>query len=620
MNPPRPDNATNDLSQSAAVAKYQAAVQTAVVAGMFSAVVAAVLLYDFAGRGPDVPLETAEYQAIKSELAQQPDSEEIKARLRNLDVELRKSYFHQRRFTRIGAWLLLGGVVVLLIAAKSARTLRPELPMPEPPAVPRDPEIKTMSAARWSVAVLGLALVAGAALLIRNLPTQLPTTEELAAKKQPSITPTPVGPRPTPVTPAISTNDQLEANWPRFRGPGGQGISHHKDVPTKWDAASGEGIVWNTPVPLVGNNSPVVWGDRVFLSGATEETREVYCFDARSGEILWQQEVPPDPNAPDEPLEVMDDTGFAAPTMATDGRRVYAIFATGDVAAFDFDGKPAWQKSLGRPKNAYGYASSLTTYQNLLLIQYDQGSPKEKLSKMIALDGATGETAWEMTRDVANSWPSPIVIRLEDGSHQLITASDPWVIAYDPADGRELWRSKSLQGDVGPSPAFAGGTVYVTCETAYLTAIRVDASTKGDVTETHKLWEGEDGLPDTASPLATEEFVFLAASYGILTCYDAKSGELLWEEDFDDSTFTSSPSLAGDLLYLFTEEGKAWIVKPTREGCQRIGEAELGEECVTSPAFQDGRIFIRGAEHLFAIGSSPETPDSPLPTPTSGND
>jgi len=122
------------------------------------------------------------------------------------------------------------------------------------------------------------------------------------------------------------------------------------------------------------------------------------------------------------------------------------------------------------------------------------------------------------------------------------------------------------------------------------------------------LWEAEDSLPDTCSPLATAEHVFVLASFGTLTCYDAKQGELLWEEDFDDAVFTASPSLVGKRLYLIgEEEGKAWIVEPGPQGCKRIGEAVLGEDCVTSPALQDGRIYLRGKQHLFCIGKSEPT-------------
>ncbi|KKK78130.1 hypothetical protein LCGC14_2846650, partial [marine sediment metagenome] len=390
----------------------------------------------------------------------------------------------------------------------------------------------------------------------------------------------------------FTSPEEIARNWPRFRGPGGSGISPWANIPTDWDGPSGRGILWKTLLPLPGESSPVVWGDRVFLTGATETKREVYCFHADTGSLLWRREVRT-PKTPTEAPDVFDDTGFAAPTPLVDGQRVYALFANGDLACFDFQGRQVWAMSLGTPDNIYGHASSLAMWKNLLIVQYDQGADADDgLSDITAYDGATGELAWVEGRTVPNSWTTPIVIRHEDRD-QIITAANPWVIAYDPADGSEIWRAKCLRQDVGPSPTFADGVVFVANEFPYVTAIQADGS--GDVTETHILWQGEDGLPDTASPIATDQFVFLLASYGTLSCYDAKSGEFLWEQDFDES-FTSSPSLVGERLYLFGLEGKGWVVKPSREGCEIVAETDLGEECVTSPAFQQGRLYIRGKQ------------------------
>lgn len=189
----------------------------------------------------------------------------------------------------------------------------------------------------------------------------------------------------------------------------------------------------------------------------------------------------------------------------------------------------AWSKSLGLPENSYGHASSLATYKNLLLVQLDQGSARAPKSKLLAFDSATGKIVWQVARPVPNSWASPIVIRLADRD-QVVTAADPWVIAYNPADGKEIWRAKCLKTDIGPSPVFADGKVFVANDNCNLSAIRADGH--GDVTAAGVLWKGEDGLPDTCSPLATKEFVLLLTSFGTLSCYDAVKGDMLWSEDF----------------------------------------------------------------------------------------
>lgn len=445
-------------------------------------------------------------------------------------------------------------------------------------------------------------------------PTPEPKPEPAAQPeppKQPAMepaAPTPpapqaAGPEPGPDTAAgPPTDEEWRRNWPRFRGPAGTGVSTFADAPTKWDGASGEGIRWKTAIPLPGNSSPIVWGQRVFVTGADEARRVVYCCDADSGNLLWEAEAPGTPDSTAAPPKVGEATGFAAPTPATDGRRVYAMFANGDIAAVDFAGQVRWSRSLGMPKNTYGHATSLAMAGGLVLVQFDQGTKQDKASKLLALKAETGETAWEAPREVPNSWPTPLVIE-HAGQPQIITAADPWVIAYAPADGKEIWRAKCLQADVGPSPTYAGGVVFVANEFPGMAAIRPDGT--GDVTDSHVLWEADVGSPDCCSPLATDQFLLVLASFGTLTCYDAKEGgEPLWEHDFDGGNFSSSPTLVSNLVYLFDEDGKAYIVEPTAEECKPVAEAELGEPCVTSPAFQDGRIYVRGAEHLYCIGNA----------------
>jgi outer membrane protein assembly factor BamB len=343
----------------------------------------------------------------------------------------------------------------------------------------------------------------------------------------------------------------------------------------------------------------VIWGDRLFVSGADEKSRKVFCFDAVKGTLLWQKDVPGTPASTAKPPKISEDTGYAASTMATDGRRAFAIFANGDVAALDFQGNLVWARSLGIPNSSYGYASSLATYKNLLLIQFDQGSEaKDNLSKAMALDGATGKVVWDVRRPVPNSWTSPIVAHTTLGD-QFVTAADPWVIAYDPADGKELWRANRLRQDVGPSPVFRGGVIYVVNSSPCLSAIRVDGH--GDVTKTHVLWSGEDNLPDICSPLATDDYVFLLDSSAGLTCYDAKGGKKLWEKEVEGAC-KASPSMVGKYLYLLNDEGKMAIVEPGPKECKPVGTADLGEPCTASPAFHNGRMYLRGAKNLFCIG------------------
>lgn len=637
----------------------QAASGCVAVAVVFLIAVAALLGWDYSRRVASDPLETPEFRQLKARLAEDPRNEALKEEIRQLDLRLREEYFRQREFVAWGVWLLLAGMVVLLIAAKAATTLRRRLPLPQAPTELVDLESARSRAARWAVGLLaavftGLALIVqvgfhsplesassreisplaarhvsrGATGMAGGLAATTSTTGVSPPENGPSASaaagssseassrsvagkagagasqstePTPSGVTPTsqPATAtAPPTPEQYAKNWPCFRGPGGTGVSSYPNVPTHWDGASGENIVWKAAVPLPGHSSPVVWNDRVFLSGATEQKRQVFCFSTADGKLLWAQEVPATAASPGK-VEVSEDTGFAASTPATDGQRVYAIFANGDLAAYDFQGQLVWARSLGIPKNQYGHASSLVTWRDRLIVQFDQGTARDKLSRLMALDGPTGKTVWETPRPVPNSWASPIVAQTPTGE-QIITCGDPWVIAYQPSDGKEIWRANCLRQDVGPSPTWREGVVYVANQFPQVSAIRTDGH--GDVTATGLLWMGEDGLPDICSPLATPEYLLLLASFGTLTCYQRQDGKKLWEHDFE-TNFKSSPSLVGSTVYVISEEGKGWVVQPGPEGVKPLAESNLGEPCVTSPAFQDGRIYLRGQTHLFCIGT-----------------
>jgi outer membrane protein assembly factor BamB len=175
------------------------------------------------------------------------------------------------------------------------------------------------------------------------------------------------------------------------------------------------------------------------------------------------------------------------------------------------------------------------------------------------------------------------------------------VIAYAAGDGSERWRCKALRQDVGPSPIAGDGVVFVANEFPGATAIRLGGS--GDVTDSHVVWTAEFSIPDTASPLLFDDLILMMTSFGTLACYDAKVGDQpLWEEDFDDN-FQSSPTRIGDSVLLIGQSGKCWLIHPTRDQCETIGESDLGEECVSCPALGPQRIYIRGRQHLICIGA-----------------
>jgi outer membrane protein assembly factor BamB len=557
---------------------YQTAVRVAIVGGVFSVIVFAFLVLNYVQRTVADPKRIEELDRLKIEILDRLADEQLISRIRRLDLRVRQDRIRRLDFSRRGIYLLLGGVVVFLIGVKWAATYRKKLPSPQPRGDDRDAQVREATCARWVVTV-GLAALGSGSLFLAFTP-RIDFSEA-----------------PTRST-SYPSWEEINKNWPRFRGPGGLGISAHTNVPTNWNGRTGEGILWKRKVPLPGHNSPVLWGDRVFLSGADANSREVYCFDAVSGDMLWRKAVVTVADSNAETPEVMEDTGFAAPTVVTDGRRVYAIFATGDVGCFNVNGEEVWARALGMPESSYGYASSLAIYRNLLLIQYDQGSVEDEKSKLIALSIFSGQTAWQTKRPVPNSWTSPIVIKV-GSQHQIITCGDPWVIAYNPANGTELWRAECLGTDVAPSPIYAGGLIFGIEPYTKLAAIRPDG--RGNVTKTHIAWNVDVDAPDICTPVSNGELIFLLTTEGTLTCYQVRDGKKLWEKDVGKD-FKASPSLVGDRLYLLSEKGVMFIIEAGDEH-KELARCELGEDCRASPAFADGRIYIRGTENLYCIGT-----------------
>lgn len=569
----------NSVEAKAANTWYQTAVNSAVVAGVFALIVLALLVVNYVQIKVVDPVRAEKLEIMKLKLADQLDNQELLTKIRETDLQIRRDKIQRLAFAHRGGWLLLGSLAVFLIAVKYAVSCRKRLPAPQAPSGAGDEQVRQATFARWAVTAGLVVFSSLAAFLATRSKIDFDVAGALSAP-YPSI-------------------EEIRKNWPGFRGPGGLGISAYTNIPSSWDGNTGRSIAWKTAVPLEGKNSPIVWGDRVFVSGADENVRQVYCFDAHSGEHLWTGDVPNRAPAGTEPLESPDDTGLAASTMTTDGRRVYAIFATGDIGCFDFEGNEIWSKNLGPPDSTYGYASSLAMYRNRVLIQYDQGAAEDKKSRLIALDGFSGRTVWETKRPVPNSWTSPIIADSESGL-QLITCGDPYVIAYDPNNGAELWRAECLGTDVAPSPIFADGFVFAIEPYTELVAIRPDG--RGNVTDTHIAWVAEGEIPDICSPLSNGPLIWLLTTEGTLTCYQTKDRAKVYQHDFEDG-FYASPSLVRSRLYLLTEKGAMIIIEAGRE-YKELARCELGENCYASPAFADGRIYIRGENNLYCIGNT----------------
>ncbi len=390
---------------------------------------------------------------------------------------------------------------------------------------------------------------------------------------------------------------EMRQNWPQFRGPGGDGLAPATNLPVTLAAQAGSTNLWKVEIPVTGFGSPIVWGERLFLSGGDAVQREVVCYGTRGGELVWRRPVRDVGGSSAVSPEIPDQSGHASSTVATDGRRVYAIFANGDLAGFTLDGHQVWARNLGAPKNPHGHASSLVTWKGRLVVQFDQGEAEQELSKLYVIDGATGQVVWQKTRPVSVSWATPMVVHAA-GKPQIITLSVPWVLSYDARDGTELWRFEGLQGEVTPSPAHAGELILATTPNEVLTAIRADG--QGDVTQTHVAWIAEDNVPDISSPVSNGQLVFTLSTPGTVTCFDARDGKKLWERDLGMECH-ASPMIAGSRVFLVATQGVLIEIDAARV-FKEIARRDLDEKIYASPAFARGNIFLRGVKHLFCIG------------------
>jgi outer membrane protein assembly factor BamB len=616
------------------------ALRTAYISGIFSLIVCLVMLLNYRQLVTTDPLESELLKTMVERLQEDTSNEQLKAEIRQLDLMSRNAYFSNQWQIRSGAFLFIGGIIIMVISLRIYYAFKAKIALPESSAPALD--IELLISRRWILytiaIVFGLALVASylsvdhlsttyALTEVNEVKDEIPvqqiipkdapentlttevaaepesqeepaadepvqnditaeTTEEVAST--PEVTEKPVE-TPKPLAVKETTAADLNANYPSFRGPFGLGIAHQKNIPTSWDGASGENVKWKIEIPLPGYNSPVIWGNQVFVTGANATNQSIYCYDLNSGNLIWEHEVTGIARGSNVKIKPTDDTGFAAPTVATDGKNVYAIFATGDLACVDLQGNRKWAKNMGIPDNHYGHSSSLLLWKNKLFIQFDTN----EAGKILALDATTGDLAWETPRTSKISWASPVLANVGN-QYQLVLASSPEVAAYNPQTGKELWKLNCLSGEVGPSPGYSNGVIYAANEYAKLIAIK-----PGNPPET--LWESNDYLPEVASPVAINNLLYIATSYGVVACFDANSGELKWEYEADQG-FYASPIIADGKIHFLDMDGKMHIFKT--DGTSKVVSApELGERAVSTPAFANGKILLRSYDHLYCIGN-----------------
>jgi outer membrane protein assembly factor BamB len=392
---------------------------------------------------------------------------------------------------------------------------------------------------------------------------------------------------------AHSAASAADTNWPRWRGPNQDGHSDDNRLPTKWSAAD---VVWQTPLPGIGQSSPIIWGDRIFLTAAEERGAErlVLCLDRRSGKILWKQTAW---RGKPEPSHVMN--GWASASCVTDGKIVAAFFGRGGLHAYTIDGQHLWSRDLGPFESPWGTAACPIMVDELIV----QNGDSDQGAFIAAFDKQTGSEVWRTMRRNHRGWSTPIVVR-SGSRRELVLNGHEGVQAYDPATGAELWFCRSFNGRGEPTVTPAGDLLLVVNGLAGdFYAIRPGGT--GDVTRTHMAWHTpRKGGRDCPSPIVDGDFAIVCDMSGIATCYSASDGRIYWKERLGGK-FSGSPSAAAGLTYLVSEAGKTFVIKPGPK-LQVVAENELsaGKDEIfrASPTPCDGQLFIRSTSVLYCIG------------------
>jgi outer membrane protein assembly factor BamB len=401
-------------------------------------------------------------------------------------------------------------------------------------------------------------------------------------------------------------------NWPQWRGPGRNGISSEKGLPVKWSRT--ENVAWTLAMPAFSGSTPIVWGNRIFLNVADDlksaeaVTLHLWCVDRDKGAIVWQR-----------PLgggnHQQRKQNMSTPSPVTDGTHVWVMTGTGVLKAFDFDGKEIWgrdiQKDYGRFGLNWGYGSSPLLHGDSLFVQVLHGMKTDDPSYLLRIDKATGKTVWRVERPTSarvespDAYTTPALLEYGDATEIVLTGGDV-VTGHDPATGRELWRAKGLNPEDDPnyrivaSPVTYGDLIIAPTRERPLLVLK--AGGRGDVTKSHLLWSFGSG-PDVPTPVTDGKYVYVVNDRGIMFCLDARSGaELYGRKRLRPGTYSASPVLADDKIYLINEDGVTTVLKAGPEFLV-LAENEFDDYTLSSPAVSGGRMFFRTTKFLWAIGS-----------------
>jgi outer membrane protein assembly factor BamB len=425
-------------------------------------------------------------------------------------------------------------------------------------------------------------------------------------------------------------------NWPQFRGPGATGVTEGQAKPVKWDVSSSQNVRWKTRIPGLAHSSPVVWGNKVFVttavsSAAKDETRfglygdvepvkddpqhawKVFAIDKVTGKILWEQTAFDGmPKVKRHPKSTHADS-----TPVTDGKYLIVNFGSAGLYAYDLNGKLLWKQDLGvldsgwfyDPDYQWEYGSSPTIYKDLVIVQADI----QKNSFIAAYDIKTGKQVWKTPREEIPSWGSPTVYEGKLRA-ELITSGPKAVRSYDPATGKELWRLGPMSEITTPTPFVAHDLIFVTSGYAPIQPIyAIRPGGNGDLTlkdgkESSEFiaWSKQRGGPYMPTPIVYGDLLYTCSNQGVLTAYNAKSGDRIYQERLGGTggAFTASPVASDGKIYFSSEDGDVFVVK-AGPAYELLAKNPVGEVMMATPAISDNLVIVRTISHLFAFGEGP---------------
>ena len=386
-----------------------------------------------------------------------------------------------------------------------------------------------------------------------------------------------------------SPGNATPIEWPEFRGPGGQGHSSAVDLPLTWTES--ENIAWKVELPGLGWSSPVIAGDRVWLtSGEVEPTvLRLLCFERQSGAMIHNLVMA----RPEKTERVHPKNSIASPTPILEDDRVYVHFGPYHTSCVSIAGDVLWEKRLPHHQQ-YGPTSSPVLFRDLLLVP----CLGDDIRYLVALDKRTGEQRWKLDFEGRNSEATPLIIESAAGP-QLISNLADRIVAFDPESGRELWWVRNTNFAQIPRPVFGHGLVYV-CGGYFdpeVWAIRPDG--EGDVTDSHIAWHMDDSAPLNPSPILVGDELYCVSDNGIASCLDAKTGRRHWRERLEGD-FSASPVFAAGRIYFLNETGTTYVVKPGPD-FELLATNELSGQTLASLAVAGNAIFLRTDAHLYRI-------------------